>query len=357
MTSIEEDHEAAPSESDAQGSRPKRSGWKVATVALVTVVGIIVATGLGLAVWLNSSLSDITRVQIGLDESIRPAHAGDDSVNILLMGTDAGQDRNPGSSSVMEDAAADVWPQGKHRSDASLLIHVPSDREHLYVISIMRDSFVRLHDDKGEPAENAKINAALSLYGPSGAVATFENFTGLRIDHFALLDWDGFEGITDALGGVEMDLADGRQTLSGAEALDYVRARKTLPHGDFDRVQRQQNFLRAVLSGAFDAGTLRNPVKLKRTLDATTSHLAVDESFSNGAIRSLAWSLRSLRPHKVTYMTAPTLGTDRHPTAGSIVVVDQEKSDALFTALRDGSIEAAMGRYDDLELPQPGDVP
>lgn len=355
MTSIDEGDEAAAQ--TTEGSKRKRSGWKIALIALGTVVALVVATGLGIAVWLNSSLSDITRVQISIDESLRPAPLDDGSVNILLMGTDAGQKRNPGSSSVMQDAAADVWPTGKHRSDANLLIHVPADRERLYVVSIMRDSLVRLHDDKGEPAEEAKINAALSLYGPSGAVATFESFTGLRIDHFALLDWDGFEDITDALGGVDMDLEDGRRTLSGAEALDYVRVRKTLPRGDFDRVQRQQNFLRALMAGAFDAGTLRNPVKLKRTLDATTSHLAVDDSFTNGEIRSLAWSMRSLRPHKVRYMTAPTLGTDHHRTAGSIVVVDEVKSKALFAAIRDGSVESAIDRYDDLELPPSGDVP
>ncbi len=323
-------------------------------LAIVTVLVLAVGT---FAFLLNSSLGNIERVPVTLNESVRPAPSDGEALNILLLGADAGSERNPGGNSILEDAASGKWPTGKYRSDATMLVHISADRKSTYVASIPRDSYVPVFDDTGKKRQSTKINAALSLYGPSGAISTVENLTGLRIDHLAMIDWDGFEDITDALGGVEITTAgEGTRELNGKEALDYVRERKTLPGGDFDRVRRQQNFLRSMLIAVIDKGTLTNPLKLRSTLSAITSNLAVDDDWSNSNIRGLAFSMRNTRPENITFMTIPTNGTSSDPVAGSIVNVDYELSDQLFQAMRDDSVDQFVDSNPELRLGVPSEV-
>lgn len=330
----------------------RRHSLLTAFLSVVTV--LVLAVGL-FAFLLNRSLSDIERVPLTLNESARPAP--DDALNILLLGTDSGSARNPGTNSILEDAASGKWPAGKYRSDATMLVHISADRKTTYVASIPRDSYVPVFDETGRKRQTTKINAALSLYGPSGAISTVENLTGLRVDHLAMVDWDGFEDITNALGGVELTTArEGTRKLNGKEALAYVRERYSLPQGDFDRVKRQQNFLRSMMTAILNRGTLTNPLKLRSTVSAITKNMAVDEDWSNGAIRSLAFSMRGTRPGNVTFMTIPTNGTGSDPVAGSIVNVDYELGDQLFAAMRDDTVADFVTNNPDLLLGSPTEV-
>src|SRR5699024_9399425 len=193
-------------------------------------------------------------------------------------------------------AESSSWPRGKYRSDATMLMHISADRKKAYVISIPRDSFLPLYDGTGQKRGSQKVNAALSLYGPSGAIATVENFIGQRIDHMAMIDWDGFEDITKAVGGVSLRVpGKGKVQLNGEKALDYVRERYQLPQGDFDRVRRQQNFLRAVMSKMSSKGTMTNPMKLTKTDRAVTKNMAVDDAWSTSDTRSIVRSMMGAR--------------------------------------------------------------
>ncbi len=352
-TAGQDDRALKAEEPDARGFFRRHS--------LLTALGSIVAVlALALGVFafmLNHSLGNIERVPVGLAESVRPTPDDTEAVNILMLGADAGSARNPGTNSILEDAASGKWPRGKYRSDATMLVHISADRKSTYVASIPRDSYVPIFDDTGRQRETTKINAALSLYGPSGAISTVENLSGLRIDHLAMVDWDGFEDITNALGGVTITTAaEGKRKLDGKEALDYVRVRKTLPGGDFDRVKRQQNFLRSMMTAIVDRGTLTNPLKLRSTLSAITNNMAVDDDWSNSGIRSLAISMRSTRPGDVTFFTIPTSGTGSDPVAGSIVNVDYELSDQLFQAMRDDNVADFLTNNGDLLLGSPSQV-
>lgn len=332
----------------------RRHKWLTAFLALFTVLAV--AAGV-FAYMLNHSLSNIERVPVTLNESVRPAPDDSGAMNILLLGADAGSQRNPGANSILEDAASGKWPTGKYRSDATMLVHISADRKTTYVASIPRDSYVPVFDDTGRKRQDTKINAALSLYGPSGAISTVENLTGLRIDHLAMVDWDGFEDITNALGGVEITTAaDGTRELNGKQALDYVRERHSVPGGDFGRVKRQQNFLRSMMTAILNRGTLTNPLKLRSTLSAITNNIAVDADWSNSGIRSLAISMRSTRANNVTFMTIPTNGTGTDPVAGSIVKVDYELSNQLFQAMRDDKVAAFVDSNRDLLLGSPTKV-
>jgi len=330
---------------------PDRSPMlKRVLIVLTIVVGVSLVGAAGVAVWLNSSMSNIGHVGVTVKDENRPAPVESDSLNILLLGADAGTARNGPGTSIIKDAAKDVWPRGKYRSDATLLVQIDPDREHAYVISIPRDSYLPVHDQTGQKRETTKVNAALSLYGPSGALSTVENFANLRIDHLAMVDWDGFEAITDAVGGVPLTVDGQKRTLRGTEALQYVRQRKSLPQGDFDRVKRQQNFLRALMSTVIKRGTPLNPIRLKKTLNSITENLAVDDGWSDDDIRSLALSMRDTRPKDVTFLTIPTKGTESDPQAGSIVLVDEAACEVLFDAMRNGTMKEWVDAHGDTVL-------
>ncbi|WP_020579197.1 LCP family protein [Actinopolymorpha alba] len=281
-----------------------------------------------------------------LNEEARPKKptggTGANAINILMAGSDARSDSEDGTTGA---GKGDAWQSGGQRSDTIMVLHITGDRKGAYLISLPRDSWV---DIPGRSGKN-KINAAYSFGGPPLYIETVEKLTGLRMDHLAVIDWTGFKALTDALGGVEMTFdkntrfASGKyypagpHTLSGEEALDYVRERKHLKRGDFDRIARQQNFLRSLMRQTLSNGTITNPVKLARALDAITQNLSVDEEFTTGQMRSLALQMRDLRPGNVTFMTAPTRGTGMEGSQ-SVVYLDDAKCDTLWKAIRDDKV-------------------
>jgi LCP family protein required for cell wall assembly len=201
---------------------------------------------------------------------------------------------------------------------------------------------------------NAKLNAAFSFGGPPLLIATIERLTGVRVDHFAILDFDGFRSMTDALGGVTVRVARtvrdparkvvwpaGTHHLDGARALDFVRQRHNLPGGDLGRIKRQQAFLKALAGQVVDTGTLANPLKLNAFLEAATKAVSVDESLTISRLRSLALQFRSVRAGDVVFVTAPVAGAG---TAGrqSVVYLDRVKGRPLYQALRTDAVEGYL---------------
>ncbi|MFY0407482.1 LCP family protein [Solicola sp. PLA-1-18] len=321
--------------------KPRRRGRKVLIGLLACVVALAVIVG-GTGFYLQNKLdSQLTRIP-GAFEGLkdRPARASGEAgkaLNILLMGSDKRDD-------VADETDADDgdggWVPGLQRSDTLMVLHVAADRKSATIVSIPRDSWV----DVPGYGKN-KINAAFSLAGPSLTVATVEKLTNLRIDHVMVVDWDGFRAITDTLGGVQVTIPEktydsarkktweaGRQTLDGKEALLYVRQRYGLPGGDFDRVKRQQNFLRAMMQKAGNSGALSSPTRLYALLDSVTPYLTIDEEWSTGDLRSLALSLRGLRSNDIDFATVPIRGTGREG-AQSVVYLDQSKAKELWGAM------------------------
>lgn len=347
-------------EADSPAEPPKCKKKRSRLRSCLIVVGIVlllaVGSAAGFALWLNSSLGNLEKIDLTVPENTRPEANDTDAVNILLLGADAGTERNGADSSILNDAASGDWPAGKYRSDATMVVHIDASRDHAYVVSIPRDSFVTLHDGSGEPREQSKVNAALSQYGPSGAVATIEQLADMRIDHVAMVDWDGFEAITDAMGGVDITVDGQVERMDGKAALDYVRERYNLPGGDLDRVKRQQNFLRALMGRAFERGTITNPARLKGTLDSVTQNMAVDDAWTNGDIRSLAFSMRGIRPADVSFLTIPVSGTGDDPNAGSIVNLDETGVQSMFGAMRTDKMASWVAEHEENGLEDPGAV-
>jgi len=261
-------------------------------------------------------------------------------VNILMVGSD--------SRISAGDPAQ--WAAGAQRTDAIMLIHIPADRGSASLFSIPRDSWV---DIPGHG--QAKINAAYSWGGPALLIQTVEQLTNVRIDHLVITDFESFKTLTDELGGVEITVPKatydhgalampaGTHLLSGDQALLYVRERYGLARGDFDRVQRQQNWMRAIFARAVNQNTLTNPPALLSFLTAVTKSVAVDNEFSLDQMRSLALSLRGVRGRDVGFYTVPVTGTGRSPDgAQSIVVLNRPAFDQLMVAVANDQVAAYL---------------
>lgn len=295
-------------------------------VGAVVVVVVVVAAG-----QLTSNVHRIPGVFSGLNPSSRPSvPAGyQHSVTILVAGSDY---RTTGSGPDTSFAP------GSQRSDVLMLVHIDSDGQHVSVVSIPRDSWVPV------PGHGMmKINAALSLGGPSLMIKTVENLTGVRIDHYAVLDFGGFQTIVQVLGGVQVTIAAatseggvnfhrGVNNLDPAQALAYVRQRYGLPGGDLSRIQRQQNLIRAVLAKVASEHLVSDPMAAYRLLSSVHDVLSVDSTFSDSDLASLALQMSRLSSGSFTYLTAPVRGFGTEQ-GQDVVYLNQQDCATLWTAI------------------------
>ncbi|HSE69554.1 MAG TPA: LCP family protein [Nocardioidaceae bacterium] len=319
-------------------------------IALVTSCVMLVGTLAGWAYYLVGQFGNVERVALELDENRRPARAGASAkgaMNILLAGADAGN-----GPSIAETVASGEWKPGSHRSDTMMLLHITANRKKAFLVSVPRDSWVNIPG-----IGHSKMNAAFSEGGPSLYVQTMEKFTGLRMDHLAIIDWEGFRDLTTAIDGVPVyipeDIYDpsqkvqwsaGTEELEGNRALQYVRMRYGLENGDFDRIKRQQNFLRAFMKKMLSNGTTTDPIKLTNSVESIVKYLTVDEDFSSTDLRNLAMSLRGLEEKDVTFLTVPQ---ERYDTIDgqSVVIVDKKQTKDLFKAVSNDKLRPYFKEY------------
>jgi LCP family protein required for cell wall assembly len=323
-------------------------------IALVTAIVIgLVASGFVLWGYLFvQHVNDNIKRTESLDQMAgpnRPPKTVDGAINILLLGSDS---RNP-------DEPINVG--GNWRTDTIELMHIPASHDKAYLISIPRDTWVYVPKSTTSQYGDtmAKINAATAWGGVPLMVRTVEAFTGVHIDHLALIDFAGFVKVVDALGGVDMYIDQtitsihpphrtfhkGMNHLNGAEALDYVRQRYQFADGDFSRIRHQQAFLKAVLDKAASAGTVANLGKLTSFVNSVADAITVDKDFS---VLDMAWQFHSLRSSDMTFMTCPNQGT-ANEDGQSVVLSDKTKALSLFDAVNKDTV----GQW----LAQPGNAP
>lgn len=337
-----------PEETGGRRRRRKRMVAWVLGVLLVLVLG----AGAVAAFYLNglATTFDGTTEKFSTAfpaESARPekpaAQQGQaEPVNILLLGSDSG-----GGSGESEDLP-DVPQSG--RSDTMMWVHLPGDRQQVYVMSVMRDLWVEI------PGEGEhKLNAAYSFGGVPKAVQTLETMFGTRIDHVAAVDLAGFTGIVDALDGVTinnpraftssggaMTFPAGSQSLDGEQALAFVRERYAFPDGDYSRVRNQQLFLQAVATEILDTRTVTNPGLVSDIVKELSPYLTVDDSLDSTGLVDIGRTLTGVRPDDVEMFTVPTDGVGR-ARGQSVVWPDRGGIEALGSALREDELADYLG--------------
>jgi LCP family protein required for cell wall assembly len=336
---------------------------------------VLLATGVGWA-----TVGSIDR---GLNSTdvLSPAGAndkpgGDGATDILLVGDDSRTDAQgaPLPQEVLQ-ALRTEQSQGTN-TDTIILVRIPDNGSAAHAISIPRDTDVALPDGNGSDKINsvygtfetraarqlrgtgvtdaAQIERDSAQAGRRALVTTVEHLTGLRIDHYAEVNLYGFYLLTQAIGGVEVclnapakdsfsgtDLPAGRQTLSGGDALSFVRQRHGLPRGDLDRIVRQQVFMASAVRKVLSAGTLTDPTRLSALSAAARSSVVLDKNWD---ILGFAQQMHGLAAGAVDFVTIPVADVAAHDDRGqSIIKVDPAQVRQFVAHLADPSTASPPG--------------
>ncbi len=288
---------------------------------------VLAVAGIGL--WMDSSLH---RIPALADYPERPAEGA--GTTWLLVGSDSRAHLTPEQQAELT-TGGDL---GTGRTDTILLVHVPGlgSSTPTTMVSIPRDSYVEIPGYGSD-----KINAAFVEGGAPLLAQTVEQATGLRLNHYAEIGFDGFAQMVDAVGGVEMcpkepiddplagiNLPAGCQDLDGRAALGFVRTRAT-PRADLDRMVNQREFMSALLHRAASPAVWLNPFRWYPMAHAASGAVTVGEGDHIWDLARLAWALRN----DITTTTVP-IGEFTGSDSGSVVVWNEEIADQLFAALR-----------------------
>ncbi|NYJ05867.1 LCP family protein [Petropleomorpha daqingensis] len=343
-----------PEKTEPAAPAPRRRRLLRRALISAGVLVLVLVVLIGGGIWFVTAryagnIDRISDVFGGISEETRPAPAtsaddpSGDPVTFLLVGSDT-----RGHPASGED------PDG--RSDAIMIARLSADRKHAQLISIPRDSWVPI------PGHGtSKINAAYSWGGPSLLIQTVEQLTKVRIDHYVAIDFDGIAQVTDALGGVDVKVAEtttngpytftaGVNHITGEQARWYLGQRHRLAGGDFDRVKRQQQYLQAVFKKLFSSDTFKDVGKLDSSLRALTSAVSIDDTLSSTDLFTLAYSMRDLTPQDVDFFTAPVLGTGMEGAA-SVVYLDQTKGQRMWAYLNSDSLAQNAAEFSKEALP------
>lgn len=250
--------------------------WKrILLFALLFIVLLVSLAGAAVYAFVSSIQAPVsTKASVVQNPSsaqvVIPTDNINKPINILLIGLDDGDPDNPNS------------PQ---RSDVMIVASMDPKTKTVNLLSIPRDTRVTIPGHKGYD----KINHAY-FYGSSDlAVATVQNFLNIPIHYYMVIEWQSFIKVVDILGGVnlnvehDMDYDDpydnlsihiskGNQHLDGEKAGGYVRYRHD-ELGDIGRVERQQNFLKALNEQMLQSGTI---LKLPSLITTISKYVRTD---------------------------------------------------------------------------------
>ncbi|MCF3124055.1 LCP family protein [Streptomyces arenae] len=327
------------------GAVRRRRRW-LRWTALGVAVLVLAAGGVGWAAYekLNGNITKDAdaAAELARYEKERPTPLVHDAQNILLIGSDTRAGR--GNRKYGRDP-------GTQRSDTTILLHLAADRQSATAVSIPRDLMVdipgcRRPDGSRTQAQFAQFNWAFEFGGTACTVRTVEKLTKIRVDHHMVVDFAGFKDMVDAVDGVQVcvknpiddadahvKLAAGLRTLNGEQALGYVRARKSLGNGsDTDRMDRQQEFLGALVNKVRSNDVLLNPTKLYPVLDAATSSLTTDPGLASlRGLYELVRGMRNIPTERVQFLTVPRQSYTYDANRDELV---EPAAEQLFTRLR-----------------------
>jgi LCP family protein required for cell wall assembly len=326
--------------------QPRRSlAQKVAAWTSVVLVSVLVAGTLAAYAKYRSFWDSIKRIDVQALVGKQPPKLNN-AENILLIGSDtrAGQQGIGGSEAVNPGS----------RSDTLMLLHISPGHHEITVISIPRETMVPVYScpasdgtsgQQADPGQVELINAALDFGGPACTWKTFENVTGIHLDHFVELDFTGFEQIVDDLGGVTvclpfavddpqsgLDLSAGRHHVFGHEALAFWRTREGLGTGsDIQRITRDQYLMVALVQGMEHSGLLHSPSKILKVVRDATNAMTTDTGLDQTAMLQIGESLQGISSSDVQFITAPN---GAYPADDNDVIFEQPEAGELFNAIQ-----------------------
>ena len=299
------------------GRLPRRRRITNKVVIVLSVLAVLLTSGFVIAYKKlegNINAVSITK-QLGDDRPEPVKVEGPKKpLNILVMGSDSRDGTKIGGDTP-------------GLSDTTILLHLSADRKRAYGVSLPRDAMVErpqcaTKNGKGTvPAGLTQFNAAYAVGGPACTIKTVEKLTQVRVDHYVVVNFAGFQQMVNAINGVtvcvpkevnddigHIHLPEGTYKVNGRQALDYVRVRHDLgaETGDIGRMRRQQTFIAAMIAKVVSKGTLANPVRLYKFLDAATRSLTTDPAFAHlKTLATLGNEIKNIGLDKVQFITVP----------------------------------------------------
>ncbi|WP_410663092.1 LCP family protein [Amycolatopsis sp. lyj-84] len=334
--------------------RPLRRAGRVTRRIAVGLVSLLALGTTGYAYVTKDQLQKNVPTTNALSKPDDPAAppADDGANDILLVGSDARTDAqgNPLPLKVLKELRTEEKPGVN--TDTIIILRIPKNGAKPSGVSIPRDTWTDIpgrgpnkvnsaygvakanyaNAHRGEP-DQAKLERDSDQEGRKALVQTVQDLTQIRIDHYAEVNLLGFYLLTEALGGVKVCLNHstedkdsganfrrGEQTVSGGEALSFVRQRKNLPRGDLDRIVRQQTFLSSALNQVLSAGTLTSPSTMSGLMDVVRRSIVLDEGLD---LLEFAQQAKGIASGDLTFTTIPVININGRSADGqSIVEID-----------------------------------
>jgi LCP family protein required for cell wall assembly len=292
-----------------------RHRWQWITLAVV----VVLASVAGWLVWRYFRFQADLRVHTGTvsEETGKP-------FNVLLVGSDSRGDLTPAEQEDLGALAVDG-----SRADTLIVGHIDPAADRVIMLQFPRDLFVPIAGS----GEEGKINESL-LYGRRALVRTVEDLLGIKINHYVEVNIAGFRDVVDAIGGVEVCVAEtvpfdpntgfevtkaGTIMFDGDSALRFVRSRHAFANGDFDRIANQQKFLSAALRKVTSAGILLHPARVFDLLDVAKKNIRIGENTTLSKLKSILDRFRSFNPANYEAYIAPNKGVGERTLSNGLV--------------------------------------
>ena len=324
---------------DYQQRRKKTARRSIAKRALLTtLLSVVVVAIAAAALWMASVQTRLNNPRVINDDlrsSLKEQPVNSDPYYVLLLGTDG----RPGET--------------EYRADSIILARVDPAQKRVTLLSIPRDTYVTW---KGS---QMKINAVHFYDGAAGMVQIVNELCGVKISHYAEVNFDGLAGITNAVGGVTVDvdqymrdtenfsgvteLYAGRQTLNGEQALFYTRCRYAFADSDYTRMRHQRTFIKALLSQVLSSG---DPVKIASIINSVADMVVTDLSVSDAI--SLASQMVGLNAESGIY-TAYVPSTPETIGDQSYVIADDDALAEMMKLIDQGKDPSKLNDKTDAE--------
>ncbi|WP_233576541.1 LCP family protein [Saccharopolyspora rhizosphaerae] len=348
---------------DGTSDPPQRSAARIVGRSVVALASVAVL-GLSAVGWfVTDRLSEVSSAKVLAEVPDAPP-PDDGATDVLLVGSDSRTDAqgNPLPLRVLKQLRTEAT--GGLNTDSLVLIRVPHSGAPPTAVSIPRDTSTPAPSGRnekinsvygltkqatsdeleGEGLPAAEVERRAKVAGQRALVQTVQTLTGLRIDHYAEINLLGFFELTDAVGGVEVclnsatsdkdsgaDFSAGRQTVTGGDALSFVRQRHGLPRGDLDRIVRQQVFMAGLANKVLSTGTLTDPARVNELVAATQRTVELDEAWDP---LGFVQQMQQVAAGRVSFVTMPVLSAGARDDRGqSIVSIDRQAVQRFFAGL------------------------
>jgi LCP family protein required for cell wall assembly len=345
---------------DAKGKRRRKKKDKrtwldwVLLAACVVVALALIGVGSGYF-YVTYRFSQVTKVTV---KHLKKAPVGL-PFNVLLIGSDSRAD----ASAADQTHFGNETTAGGQRSDVVKIVHIVPATGQVSILSIPRDTVVSVAGDTSEIGKYNRINATYND-GPDQLVQTIENDFGIPIEHIVQINFEGFRGAVDAIGGINLDFpypakdaytglditSPGCQHLNGGYALAVARSRhyeyekdgEWIYDGtsDFGRIQRQNAFLKALIN---QAESKYNPLTLNAFIGSVVQGVTVDSTFSVSDLISLARQFHTFASNSLATATLPTYSaaSSEFASLGDVLYVQQPQASQVITQFLGETPDAA----------------